>query len=103
MEKMVYMFSDERSGSLQENKLKYGGKGAGLAQMTSMGLPVPEGFTIPCKYSLSGENWPEGLKSQVDQSIKLLEIYILRQITKNRSEKPRRMPRSSLPRRLNSF
>ena len=48
-EKKVFMFSDERKGDLQENKLKFGGKGAGLAQMTKMSLPVPEGFTIPCK------------------------------------------------------
>ena len=74
-EKMVYMFSDERTGPLKENKLKFGGKGAGLAQMTELGIPVPPGFTIPCKLSVEakGEQWPEGLKEQVDEAVKKLE------------------------------
>lgn len=74
-EKMVYMFSDERSGTLKENKLKFGGKGAGLAQMTTLGIPVPPGFTIPCKLSVEakGEKWPEGLKEQVDEAVVKLE------------------------------
>ena len=68
MEKMVYLFSDERPGTIEENKLIFGGKGAGLAMMTSMGLPVPPGFTIPCKLSteVKGGKWPEGLKEQVN-------------------------------------
>ena len=74
-EKMVYMFSDERQGSIKENKLKYGGKGAGLAMMTGMMLPVPPGFTIPCKLStaVKGDRWPKGLKEQVNAAMKKLE------------------------------
>ncbi|MHA1728827.1 MAG: pyruvate, phosphate dikinase [Promethearchaeota archaeon] len=72
-EKMVFMFNEKREGTLHEKKLMFGGKGAGLAQMTEMGLPVPEGFTIPCKYSLTGRNWPESLKKQINDAIKSLE------------------------------
>jgi pyruvate,orthophosphate dikinase len=74
-EKMVYMFSDERTGSISENKLRFGGKGAGLAMMTSMGLPVPQGFTLPCKLSVrvEGGKWPDGLKDQIKESMKKLE------------------------------
>nr|MDO8108928.1 pyruvate, phosphate dikinase [Candidatus Sigynarchaeota archaeon] len=75
VEKMVYMFSDPREEkSFKEWKLKYGGKGAGLAQMTSMGLPVPVGFTIPCKLSTSAQTgWPAGLKEQVNEGIAKME------------------------------
>ncbi|MCP4760941.1 MAG: pyruvate, phosphate dikinase [archaeon] len=75
MSKMVYMFTDERQGTIKENKLKFGGKGAGLAMMTSMGLPVPQGFTLLCKLSTEVKDgkWPEGLREQVKESIKKLE------------------------------
>ncbi|MHA1819949.1 MAG: pyruvate, phosphate dikinase [Promethearchaeota archaeon] len=74
-EKMVYMFSDPREGTIEEQKLKFGGKGAGLAQMTLMGLPVPPGFTLPCELStrVHGDQWPEGLKEQIIEAVKKLE------------------------------
>ncbi|MBN2153317.1 MAG: pyruvate, phosphate dikinase [Candidatus Lokiarchaeota archaeon] len=74
-EKLVYMFDDPRPEKTpKEMKLTYGGKGAGLARMTQMGLPVPYGFTIPCKLSTSAkEGWPEGLKQQVNESVAKLE------------------------------
>lgn len=74
-EKMVFMFDDEVKGTEEERKLILGGKGAGLNSMTSMGLPVPYGFTIPCKLStqVKAGKWPEGLKDQVLEAIKKLE------------------------------
>ncbi|MEX2682802.1 MAG: pyruvate, phosphate dikinase [Candidatus Sigynarchaeota archaeon] len=74
-DKMVFMFDDPRpEKTLKDMKLTYGGKGAGLAQMTQMGLPVPYGFTIPCKLSTSAQQgWPAGLKEQVNESIAKLE------------------------------
>ena len=42
MKKFVYLFS-EGNGSMRE---LLGGKGANLAEMTSLGMPVPQGFTI---------------------------------------------------------
>ena len=45
MTKYVYMFS-EGNGSMRE---LLGGKGANLAEMSNLGLPVPQGFTITTK------------------------------------------------------
>ncbi|WP_457558266.1 pyruvate, phosphate dikinase [Candidatus Harpocratesius sp.] len=78
-EKMVYMFDEidpNQFGSTAELKEFFGGKGAGLANMTALGLPIPYGFNIPCKFSLYYANhkeWPEGLKEQIIESIKKLE------------------------------
>jgi len=64
-----------------------GGKGANLAEMTSIGLPVPPGFTITtlcCKaYYDQGRKLPAGLMDDVQKNIKLLEYecgaYLLEQ------------------------
>jgi len=54
-----------------------GGKGANLAEMAKIGLPVPPGFTITteaCKaYYDSGKKWPEGLAEQVEEYLQRLE------------------------------
>ncbi|MGN6380609.1 MAG: pyruvate, phosphate dikinase, partial [Gaiellales bacterium] len=50
-----------------------GGKGANLAEMTAIGLPVPDGFTITTEACLeflrAGDTWPEGLREQVDSAL----------------------------------
>lgn len=73
MIKKIYRF--EEGNAKQKNLL--GGKGAGLAGMTNMGLPVPPGFTITtevCKeYYDRGEKIPEDVVSQVYEEIKVLE------------------------------
>lgn len=71
--KYVYFFG-EGDGSM---KALLGGKGAGLAEMTKIGLPVPPGFTITtevCRefYRL-GQKYPEGLEEQVEENLKKLE------------------------------
>ncbi len=54
-----------------------GGKGANLAEMSSLGLPVPSGFTLTteaCEQFCSlGTKWPAGLVEQVDANVKKLE------------------------------
>jgi pyruvate,orthophosphate dikinase len=54
-----------------------GGKGANLAEMTSIGLPVPDGFTITTEACLAflraGGTWPDGLREQVDGALAELE------------------------------
>src|SRR3954447_22534893 len=54
-----------------------GGKGANLAEMTTIGLPVPDGFTITTKACLDylggGNEWPEGLRDQVSEHLTGLE------------------------------
>ena len=76
-EKLVWMFEEvDATLPTKELKLMYGGKGAGLVQMVSMGLPVPEGFIIPCKYCLyyaENGSWPEGLEEQVDEAVQKLQ------------------------------
>ena len=51
-----------------------GGKGANLAEMASLGLPVPPGFTITTEvcnaYYANGRKLPDGLKPQVDEALR---------------------------------
>jgi pyruvate, orthophosphate dikinase len=69
----VYAFADGSS----DMRDVLGGKGAELAEMTSIGLPVPDGFTVTteaCRAYLSaGNTWPEGLKDQVTKHLASLE------------------------------
>ena len=46
MQKTVYFFGEGKAEGSKEMKGLLGGKGANLAEMTSLGLPVPPGFTI---------------------------------------------------------
>lgn len=67
--KYVYLFK-EGDG---KNKKLLGGKGAGLCEMTQIGLPVPPGFVITTQACLeyfdNGNNFPEGLNDQIRQSM----------------------------------
>ncbi|MGH2677772.1 MAG: PEP/pyruvate-binding domain-containing protein, partial [Actinomycetota bacterium] len=70
--KFVYDF---REGN-KEMKDLLGGKGANLAEMTNLGLPVPPGFTITtgaCKEYLSSGGIPDGLLDEVDGHLRSLE------------------------------
>jgi pyruvate,orthophosphate dikinase len=54
-----------------------GGKGAGLAEMTAIGIPVPTGFTVTteaCReYMRAGDELPEGLEREIDEHLRALE------------------------------
>ncbi|MGH2700700.1 MAG: pyruvate, phosphate dikinase [Actinomycetota bacterium] len=80
MAKWVYDF--EEGNASQKNLL--GGKGANLAEMTNLGLPVPPGFTITTEacndYREAGQEFPEGLLDQVAEHRKKLEEKMGRQI-----------------------
>ena len=71
--KYVYLFSEGNAS--MRNLL--GGKGANLAEMTNIGLPVPQGFTITteacCKYYEDGKEINEEIKSQINEYITKLE------------------------------
>ncbi|HYY44113.1 MAG TPA: PEP/pyruvate-binding domain-containing protein, partial [Actinomycetota bacterium] len=73
MTKWVYDFNE--GDASQKNLL--GGKGANLAEMTNLGLPVPPGFTITTEacnaYRESGGAFPEGLDEEVEEHRKRLE------------------------------
>ncbi|MBM4107250.1 MAG: pyruvate, phosphate dikinase [Phycisphaerae bacterium] len=75
--KMVYYFGKSRSEGDVTLKALLGGKGANLADMTSIGLPVPPGFTITtdtcAAYYKAGQRLPHGLMNEVHKNIALLE------------------------------
>ena len=72
-QKWVYLFSE---GNKDMRNL-LGGKGAGLAEMTNAGLPVPPGFTITTEacnaYFDAGKQFPEGMWEQVLEAMKTVE------------------------------
>jgi len=60
-----------------------GGKGANLAEMTRLGLPVPPGFTITtaaCRYFLEHGHGPHGLRTQIAQHVSRLEDEMSRKL-----------------------
>jgi len=70
--KYVYDFHEGN----RDMKDLLGGKGANLAEMTNMGLPVPHGFTITteaCLGYLERGDWPEGLTDEVEEHLVRLE------------------------------
>ena len=75
--KYVYFFGGGKAEGTGDMKEVLGGKGAGLAEMTRIGLPVPAGFTITtvaCDYYFKhGEKHPAELRGQVDANLKRLE------------------------------
>ncbi|MBO6687128.1 MAG: pyruvate, phosphate dikinase [Henriciella sp.] len=75
--KWVYSFGGGSSDGGASMKNLLGGKGANLAEMASLGLPVPPGFTLTTEvctayYDLE-EAYPEGLDAEVDEALKALE------------------------------
>jgi pyruvate,orthophosphate dikinase len=76
-EKRVYFFGGGRAEGNAKMKELLGGKGANLAEMTNLGVPVPPGFTIAAKvcreYYNSGGKWPSGLEAEVDKNLVKLE------------------------------
>jgi pyruvate,orthophosphate dikinase len=75
--KYVYFFGAGKADGDGDMKELLGGKGAGLAEMTRIGLPVPAGFTITtetCDYYLThGKKYPKELRAEVSKNIARLE------------------------------
>jgi pyruvate,orthophosphate dikinase len=75
--KMVYYFGNTKTEGAADMKQLLGGKGANLADMTSIGLPVPPGFTITtdtcAAYYRNGQRLPHGLMNEVHRNIAMLE------------------------------
>ena len=71
--KMVYLFEEGRANM----RSLLGGKGAGLAEMTRIGLPVPPGMTITtevCRqYYKVGNRFPDGLRDQIQAGLAEIE------------------------------
>ena len=75
--KYVYFFGDGKAEGKADMKNLLGGKGANLAEMTSIGLPVPAGFTITTEvcteYYKNNQAYPSGLKEEVAANLKEVE------------------------------
>jgi pyruvate,orthophosphate dikinase len=75
--KMIYYFGRTKTEGKGTQKQLLGGKGANLAEMTSIGLPVPPGFTITTEvcdlYYKSGRKLPAGLMDEVARNVAMLE------------------------------
>ncbi|HMN52209.1 MAG TPA: PEP/pyruvate-binding domain-containing protein, partial [Xanthobacteraceae bacterium] len=77
MTKWVYGFGDGKAEGKSGMKELLGGKGANLAEMSNIGLPVPPGFTITteaCVYYYSNKNaYPPALKGEVEAALGAVE------------------------------
>ena len=75
--KYVYFFGAGKAEGNAEMKNLLGGKGANLAEMTSIGLPVPAGFTITTEvcteFYKNERNYPAGLKEEVEANLRKVE------------------------------
>ena len=71
--KYVYLF-EEGNANMKE---LLGGKGANLAEMTNLGMPIPQGFTVTTescnKYYADGEKISEEIVNQIEKALKILE------------------------------
>jgi pyruvate, orthophosphate dikinase len=76
LERWVYFFGPGRADGSAAMRDILGGKGAGLAEMANLGLPVPPGFTISAKLCLTyleQGTFPDDLREEVDRHLKQLE------------------------------
>ena len=78
LRKYIYHFGNDEAEGSKELRSILGNKGAGLAEMSKMKIPVPPGFTISSeisnKFSENSNQLPDFLKDQVLEAIKKLEV-----------------------------
>ncbi|HEY5713207.1 MAG TPA: pyruvate, phosphate dikinase [Allosphingosinicella sp.] len=77
MDRYVYRFGGGATDRAEDERNLLGGKGANLAEMASIGLPVPPGFTIStemcARFYAEGEQFPESLRAEVADGIAHIE------------------------------
>ena len=80
MSKWVYCFGDGKAEGGAEMRNLLGGKGANLAEMSSLGLPVPPGFTITTElcthYYANKETYPAELNDEVEAGVTAIEKVV---------------------------
>ncbi len=80
MDKLIYTFGDGAAEGRADMKELLGGKGANLAEMSSLGIPVPPGFTITTEvcnyYTAHLNNYPDGLKETVESAMAGVEAAL---------------------------
>jgi len=78
--KWVYSFGANASDGRADMRNLLGGKGANLAEMSNLGLPVPPGFTISTElcthYYANGETYPDDLNDQVETALAAVEAEV---------------------------
>ena len=76
-QKRVYFFGNGKAEGNATMKELLGGKGANLAEMTNIGVPVPPGFTLATsvcgEYNSRTGRWPDGLETEVKKNVAKLE------------------------------
>src|SRR5213593_1205216 len=77
IKKYIYLFGNKKADGDGSMKPLLGGKGANLAEMTRIGLPVPPGFTITtevCTYYYANKrSYPKELQAQIEKGIANME------------------------------
>src|SRR5678816_506297 len=80
MAKWVYGFGDGKAEGKAEMRAHLGGKGANLAEMSVIGLPVPPGFTITTEvcthYYANGRKYPKELEAEVSAALAGVEKMV---------------------------
>jgi pyruvate,orthophosphate dikinase len=74
--KSVYFFGGGSADGTRDMRAVLGGKGANLAEMTNLGVPVPAGFTLPCSLCITylrERTVPDSLKADVESAVRRLE------------------------------
>ncbi len=83
-EQYVYAFGEGRAEGGAQMRDLLGGKGAGLAEMTNAGVPVPPGFTITtavCRaYYAQGRRLPEGFEAEQKRALEVLETRMAKRL-----------------------
>ena len=76
MSELVHLFGGNATTSERSKEL-LGGKGSNLAEMASIGLPVPPGFTVTTEvctaFYANGQQYPESLTAQVSDGVQHIE------------------------------
>src|SRR3989339_252918 len=79
--KYVYFFGNGSAEGKADMKHLLGGKGANLAEMTNLGIPVPPGFTITTEvcdaYYKNNKQYPKGLAEEIEQNLARLEKLMM--------------------------
>ncbi|MCL2251817.1 MAG: pyruvate, phosphate dikinase [Treponema sp.] len=83
-QKNVYFFGNGKADGNSTMKFVLGGKGANLAEMTNLGIPVPPGFTIStdvcAAYYENKSKYPAGIKEEVEAGLKKLEAVMKKKL-----------------------
>ena len=77
--KNVYFFGDGKAEGTAEDKNTLGGKGANLAEMTNLSIPVPPGFTLTtnlCMDYLNEGVYPDDLNQEVKDAVEKVEVIM---------------------------